>query len=111
MIKYIEGLDVVDDIKSFIHDFTETISCANTMSKKVYIAEDFNIDLLKINRQNYYNMFDENIISYSFFPKITRHTHLGDDVNILIDHIFANNLNGLHASGIITTPISDHLML
>ena len=46
--------EIVEDITSFISDFTEAISYVNAMSKKVYIAGDFNIDLLKINRHNYF---------------------------------------------------------
>ena len=92
-------------------DFTEAISYVNAMSKKVYIAGDFNIDLLKINRHNYCNIFYENMISYSFLPKITRPTRLSDDANTLIDNILSNNIYGSHTSGIITTPISDHLMI
>ena len=42
------------------------------MSRKVY-SKGYNNDPLKINRLNYYNIFlYENIISYSFLPKITR---------------------------------------
>ena len=54
--------EIVEDITSFISDFTEAISYVKAMSKKVYIAGDFNINLLKINRHNYYNIFYENII-------------------------------------------------
>ena len=49
--------EIIEVITSFISDFTEAISYVNVMSKKVYIAGDFNIDLLKINRHNYYHIF------------------------------------------------------
>ena len=87
----------------------EAKSYVNAMSKKVYITGDFNIDLLKINSHNYYNIFYENIISYSFPPKITRPTRLSDDANTY--NILSNNAYGSHTSCIITTPISDHLMI
>ena len=45
-----------------------------------------------------------------FFPKITRPTRLGFDSNSLIDNIFTNYLCKKHTSGVITTPISDHLL-
>ena len=49
--------EIVGDITSFISDFTEAMSYVNAMSKHVYIACAFNIDLLKINRHNYYTIF------------------------------------------------------
>ena len=81
------------------------------MSKKVYKAGDFNIDLLKINIHNYYNIFYEIIILYSFIPKITRPRRLSDDANTLSGNILSNNVYGSHTSGIITTSISDHLII
>ena len=78
---------------------------------KRYIAGDFNIDLLKINRHNYYNILYENIILYSFLPKITRPTRLSDEANILIDNIVSNNVYSSHTSSIITPPMSDHLII
>ena len=42
---------------------------------------------------------------------ITRPTQLSDDSNTtLIDNIFTNNLGKTHISGILTSPISDHLL-
>ena len=41
---------------------------------------------------------------------ITRQTRLSDDSNTLIDNIFSNNLGKTHISGILTSPISDHLL-
>ena len=41
---------------------------------------------------------------------ITRPTRLSDDSNTLIDNIFTNNLGKTHISGILTSPISDHLL-
>ena len=41
---------------------------------------------------------------------ITRPTRLSDDSNTLIYNIFTNNLGKTHISGILTSPISDHLL-
>ena len=41
---------------------------------------------------------------------ITRPTRLSDDSNTLIDNVFTNNLCKTHTSGILTSPISDHLL-
>ena len=41
---------------------------------------------------------------------VTRPTRLSDDSNTLIDYIFTNDLGKTHISGILTSPISDHLL-
>ena len=71
---------------------------------------DFNINLLQINDSEHYNAFSENVTSTGFFPRITMPTRLSDNSNILIDNIFTNNICKPHESGILVTPISDHLM-
>ena len=48
--------------------------------------------------------------SQGFFPMITRPTRLSDDTNTLTDNIFTNNLGKTHIPGILTSPISDHLL-
>jgi len=102
--------EISDELNMFINEITESLICIQALSKKAYITGDFNIDLLKINRHSYYNTFYENITAHGFFPKITRPTRLSDVSSTLIDNIFTNNLCKKHTSGIITTPISDHLM-
>ena len=102
--------ELIDDLNMFINEFTETLHSAHLISKKTYVTGDFNIDLLKINNHNYYNAFYENITAQGFFPKITRPTRLSTESSSLIDNILTNNLGKRHISGIITTPISDHLM-
>ena len=42
--------ELIDDLTLFINDFTETLNYINMLSRRSYISEDFNIDLLKINR-------------------------------------------------------------
>ena len=41
---------------------------------------------------------------------ITRPTRLSDDSNTLIDNIFTNNIGKAHIFGILTSPISDHML-
>ena len=54
--------------------------------------------------------FFENVTSTGFFSQITMPTRLSDNSNALIDNIFTNNICKPHESGILVTPISDHLM-
>ena len=80
------------------------------LSRRSYITGGFNIHLLKTNKNTYYNNFHESLSGQGLFPMITRPTRLSDDSNTLIDNIFTNNLGKTHISGILTSPISDHLL-
>ena len=100
--------ELIDNLTLYINDFTETLNYIHRLSKRSYIIGDFNIDLLKINWNTYYNNFYESLTGQGFLPKITRPTRLSDDT--LIDNIFTNNLGKTHISGILTFPISDHLL-
>ena len=79
--------ELIDELTLFINDFTETLNYIYRLSKRSYITGDFNIDLLGINRNIYYNNFYESLTGQGFFPMITT-----------------------HISGILTSPISDHLL-
>ena len=57
-----------------------------------------------------YNIFYENVVSYSFAPKITLPTRICDTTSTLIDNVYANVLDKNHTSGILICPISDHQM-
>ena len=127
--------ELIDDLTLFSNDFTEThnynnnyyyylksnIQCTwryefsglyyiHQLSNRSYGTGDFDIDLLKINRNTYYNNFYKSLTGQGFFPMITGPARLSDDSNTLIDNIFTNNLGKTHISGILTSPISDHLL-
>ena len=102
--------EVIDELTLCINDFTGTLNYIHRLSKRSYITWDFNIDLLKINRNTYYNNFYQSLTVHGFFPMITRPTRLSDDSNTLMDNIFTNNLGKTHISGILTSPNSDHLL-
>ena len=76
----------------------------------IYRRGDYNINLLKIDSSLHCNRFFENITTLGFFPQITRPTRLSGESNTLIDNIFTNDFCKPHLSGILVTPISDHLM-
>ena len=77
---------------------------------KSYLCGDYNINLLKIDRSLHCNRFFKNITTLWVFPQITRPTRLSGESNTLIDNIFTNDFCKPHLSGILVTPISDHLM-
>ena len=101
---------IVEDLTKFISDFTECLNNIHEISSQAYVAGDFNIDLLKLSSNNHYNLFYENVTAQGFFPKITRPSRLSDVSYSLIDNIFTNNISKQHTSGIITSPVSDHLL-
>ena len=102
--------DSIDELSLFIQEFVPLLSELQTNPYKAYICGDFNINLLKINDSEHYNSFFENVTSTGFFLQITMPTRLSDNSNALIDNIFTNNICKPHESGIVVTPISDHLM-
>ena len=73
--------------------------------QKAYISRDTNINLLKINENQHYNSFYDNVIMQGF---ITLPTRLSDTCDTLIDNIFANNVRVNHVNGVLSHVISDH---
>ena len=99
-----------DELAQFIDEFTTVTQNLQEQHIKSYLCGDYNINLLKIDSLLHYNRFFENITTLGFFPQITRPTRLSGESNTLIDNIFTNDFCKPHLSGILVTPISDHLM-
>ena len=78
-------------------------------NKKIYIAGDFNFDLLKSSTHsdtsNFYNKVSSNLL----IPLIALPTKINKKNNTLIDNIFTNQFNDDTISGNLTVNISDHL--
>lgn len=104
--------ELVDEITQFIHEFSQVLHNVHGISKRTYIAGDFNIDLLSLRTNQYYTMFYDTVTSHGFFPKITRPTRLGNSEKSfsLIDNIFTNNITKTHTSGVLIHQVSDHLL-
>ena len=83
---------LVTDLTQFIDEFSETLTKIHATCKQSYINGDYNIDLLQLHRNHYYNTFYENITSQGFFPKITRPTRSFENTHTLIDNVFTNNI-------------------
>ena len=98
---------VADDLNVFINEFTELLIVLRARSKSVFLCGDYNIDLLKINANDNFNIFYENIISSSFIPSITLPTRMCDRTSTLIDNIYTNSVDKNCTSGILIRPISD----
>ena len=77
--------------------------------KKVYICGDFNIDLLKVEEKNNYQLYYNLICSFGFLPLIIQSTRVVDNQTpSLIDNIFSNNLSDEITSGNIYLTLSEH---
>ena len=99
-----------DDLASFTREFTDLLNIVRTRSKFVYVCGDYNIDLLKMNSNNDYCLFYENVLSSSFAPKITLPTRICDTTSTLIDNVYTNVIEKEHTCGILVRPISDYQM-
>ena len=114
--KYIVGSiyrrpsQLVADLTQFIDEFSETLTKIYATCKQSYINGDYNIDLLQLHRNNYYNTFHENVRAQGFFPKLTRPTRSFENTHTLIDIVFTNNICKPHISGILTHHVSDQFM-
>ena len=76
-----------------------------------YVCGDYNIDLLKVKINKHYCEYFDDIMSHSFFPKITLPTRICDSFSTLIDNIFSNIIEEANISGILLNHISDHQMM
>ena len=99
--------------KLSIQEFTNT--CLEPILQKISLEKkqcalmgDFNIDLLKLDVNNDYNQFYNNLSSHFFSPFILQPTRLQSKT--LIDNIFFNSLEYQSSSGNLLIEISDHLV-
>ena len=82
-----------DNLTSFTNEYIDILNTLRNRSKFVYLCGDFNIDLLKLNSNNNYNMFFDNVISSGFVPKITLPTRICDTSSTLIDNVYTNTID------------------
>jgi len=99
--------------KASIVDFNESlksiVDCLSAENKHIYLAGDFNINLLNINNHKPSSDFIEILFSNALFPSINRPTRITQSSATIIDNIFVNNLiNKTVTSGILANPVSDH---
>jgi len=99
--------------KSSISDFNSymrtVVSALSQEKKRIYLAGDFNINLLKADQHLPSSEFVEQMFEYSLFPLMNIPTRITKTSATLIDNIFTNNLDSkIYASGVLTNPISDH---
>ena len=97
-------------IFQFFDEYFPILEMLNRSKRKVILAGDYNIDLLKINEKHLFSTFHDTLLSYNYIPKITLPTQLFNTSATLIDDLFCNlPLELLQSRTATTTPISDHL--
>ena len=97
-------------LDTFINELPPFLERLNRPKQEVYLAGDYNINLLKINDENRYADFFDTMTTHSFFPQITLPTRLATNSSSLIDNIFSKVSPSMinSKSGIIVTALSDH---
>ena len=96
-----------------IYDYSNYIQkCMTKLNKEkkdVYLAGDFNIDLLKYDTNNKYQDFYNHMTSNGFLPMIIQPTRIRINTMSIIDNIYSNTFTKESISGNILFEISDHL--
>ena len=87
---------LVDALTRFIDEFSSYLDDVQKIYRKAYICGDIHINLLKIDENNNFNTFFENITSSGFMLQITLPTRLSDTCDTLIDNIITNNFKKNH---------------
>ena len=99
-----EGNDFNDE---FLKPLLDKLSVEK--NKNIYIAGDFNFDLLKscshADTSDFFNLMTSNYL----LPLITLPTRINPVHNTLIDNIFSNQFNPDFVTGNLATGLSDHL--
>ena len=85
------------------------LSKLNKENKEIFLAGDFNFDLLKTetdtNTQNFYDL----MCSYGTLPQIIQPTRVMPNTATIIDNIFTNNITDDINCGSILLTFSEHL--
>lgn len=95
--------------KEFEEYLDKTLTRITQENKSTYIMGDFNIDLLKIDKNKFTDNFINQLLSSAFYPLISKPTRMTNKTATLIDNIFTNRINEDRISGILFSDISDHL--
>ena len=99
------------NVQNFIDKMEEIIDHFGAKSHFLYIAGDFNLDLLKLSSKFMIQMCLDLMVSSALLPLITKPTRFTPTSVTLIDNIFTNNFSNAHDSYMIICDISDHFPL
>ena len=97
------------NVSLFNEHLSQLLDDVKPNTHKVYLAGDYNINLLNYNEHSQTSDFVDLMYSSALFPLICKPTRVQNNTATLIDNIFHNvkeNVNVLN--GILVTDISDH---
>ena len=96
-------------MNKFINNFTNFFFLQKTKNKKIFICDDFDIDLIKSENNSDTNRFLDLVFSYGQYPLITKPTRIANKNSTSIDNIFINFMTDDIISNILIDDIKDHL--
>ena len=96
-------------IVEFTTDMSSTLIKLSNSNSSLYLAGDFNINLLRSGDHLLTSSFFNLMTSHKLFPTILRPTRITSYTATLIDNIFTNSLTNNQDSCICISDISDHL--
>ena len=102
------------NVNGFESELEPILNDLSNTNSEVLICGDYNVNLLKINSEQHFSNFFDNMLSHSFFPTITFPTWENNSSGgKLIDNIFCklSSLTLQTKAGIMLDEISDHFSL
>ena len=87
---------------------SSSIELYSSRNRNIYLMEDFNIDLLKLESCSYSKELLELTQSFSLLPAEDNPARVYGNSATLIDNIYSNNLENSLICGNIVTDITDH---
>ena len=102
------------DLKKFVDKLEEILYIINTdselkMNDDVVLLGDFNIDLIKYNKNYETSRYLDVLYNKGLTPGITLPTRVTNKSSTLIDHISFKNTDNYVCSGVFNFSIADHL--
>ena len=100
-----------EQTKQFINEFTSLVQDLDNTNFNIVLAGDYNLNLLKINKNEICCELFDLLTSHSLFPHITLPTRLTNGGGTLIDNLFCklNKSITKNTAGILLNQLSDHL--
>ena len=98
------------DLDEFKDNYLNTLlDKTSKENKSLFFLGDFNVDLLKYDKDAPTNEFLDSLSSYMFLTHIVQLTRISTTSKTFIDNIFSNIHTPSSVSGNLTSSISDHL--
>jgi len=97
------------NLSCFNESYSKLLDKLMSEKHEIYIAGDFNVNLLSHETHIESGNFLNTVIEHSQFPTIVKPTRFGKTSTTLIDNIFTNSINNDYTAGLIITDLSDHL--